>query len=174
MKKIVLVLVSINLFFSCKKVTESCLCPKPNTNYFVLTTINQVTFKKTQDNYYFELHENDTCNYLDYFVNINLAGYVVSIDPTPPLYGQKNYFINVLKEINISTNTTYNNPEKFYYRLYRNIDEVNFPESMGYSPFELYLTQPPDTTKLFYFNIELIDDEEHHFKTTTTPVYITK
>ncbi|MBN2893624.1 MAG: hypothetical protein JXL97_17265 [Bacteroidales bacterium] len=171
------------LFFSCQKenydYNESML-----TNYYILTSISQRVLKK--NNYIFStLNDGDTCRYSEFYISLNLNGYLVEEDPrlsdaTPTIFSERRYFINRIKEVRVSMSQNYNEDVYSDYVLkiyHENINIIPFTSyryiDFGYSPISLFLLNPPDTSKLMSFSIEIEDDFGNIFTTTTTSVYIT-
>jgi len=164
--------------------------PSKYTNKYILTNINT---KITPDI--------DTVNYNDFYINVNLSGYMISenvaftdvintnTNPYIPNPIEQKYFINKISNIEVTTNISYNDsllyndnlfiPKylNFYsYDKKRQLIERNnfYGEELGYTPLMIKINIPPDTSKWVSFTVKITDDKDNVFTSTTDEIFITK
>ncbi|PKP43590.1 MAG: hypothetical protein CVT95_12065 [Bacteroidetes bacterium HGW-Bacteroidetes-12] len=192
MKKLIFIAILAIIFSSCRKDWPepdimSCGGPIYYTNYYILNKIDAEI-----------IAEKDTIKYNDFFIQLDLSGYLVSentyytevnIEDDPNPYAvepvEQKYFINKLGYYDVCSDKKYNDNTYSYNNKIRDISVFfrnkkqqyfrrSYDEELGYTPHKLYLTEPPDTSKWISFTVKLIDTRNNRFVATTDSVFITK
>ncbi len=187
MKKELIFLALSIIFVSCSKYPEHDEpvgdgTPVFYTNNYVLEEISGKVKK-------------DTIIHKTYYIELDFLGNIItentyystqdcSKDPNPycALPYEQKYFLNKIKNIEISANKPYRNQTqeiadiKYFFRNKASIydEKAYFEEELGYSPMHIVFTEPPDSSQNFIFKIKITDDNNNIFTCLTDSVYIEK
>lgn len=185
MKKTLTFLTLATILVSCSKYPEpdrpiGLGIPAFYTNYYILQEISGIV-------------KGDTITYQAYYIETYLTGYIIkentfystqscanSPNPYCALPTEQKYFINKIKNIEVSANKPYKNNTQeindiklFFRDKNRNYNEKEYyGEELGYAPIRIILTEPPDSSQKFIFQIKITDDNDNTFTCVTDSVYI--
>jgi hypothetical protein len=158
-------------FISCDKdiVQQSWDGRTATTNCYILRDLAAEIYSQ---------NNTDTILYSDLRIDLYFTGDLVSEGRDPNTVDIVDaYFVNVVKNIKITTNKNYNVSnditEYFSTKSYQ-VDLINAlnAKELGFSPKSLYLTTAPNNSDYYSFTIEITDIYDNYFVASTDSIFI--